>query len=160
MMKISRICGGCTACCKTHAIAELQKPEGTVCSHCTVGTGCRIYASRPKSCRTFQCAWLMGFGLSEYRPDMTGIVPDFQQTAKFGLVLCLWETNEDALSTAFAIRQTRLNFELGKPVLHVPILGTPKFYLPRGKRRSDGSIILDGTKVKLVEVVEFVEGRF
>ncbi|MDO8594661.1 MAG: hypothetical protein Q7R93_04075 [bacterium] len=102
----------------------------------------------------------MGFGISDHRPDMVGVVPDFQKTSKFGLVLCLWELNNDALSNAFAIRQTRLNLEVGKPVLHVPVLGNPKFYLPRGKRGVDVTVILDGVTPKLPEMVEFLEGRF
>jgi hypothetical protein len=79
-----RSCGGCTECCETLAIAELNKPAHQECVHRIVGVGCAIYESRPHVCREFRCAWLQGT-LKEMqddalRPDRTGVlfawVPD------------------------------------------------------------------------------------
>jgi len=65
-----RSCGGCTLCCKVEKVVELDKPSNTVCGHCDVGTGCKIYNDRPTVCRTFACAWLTDLGMSEaWRPD-------------------------------------------------------------------------------------------
>jgi hypothetical protein len=51
-------CGTCVACCKVFAIAELAKPVGQWCKHCSIGKGCRIYEKRPEPCVTFKCLWL------------------------------------------------------------------------------------------------------
>lgn len=73
-------CEGCTACCRLLGIVELNKPEGQFCPHCPAGAaGCAIYETRPQSCRTFECAWLMfkkmGKPLPErLRPDRSRVV--------------------------------------------------------------------------------------
>ena len=54
----TRICGGCTACCKTHAVVELKKEPFTWCKHCIIGEGCSIYAKRPTDCKEYRCFWL------------------------------------------------------------------------------------------------------
>lgn len=38
------------------------------------GEGCGIYATRPKVCRVFNCAWRMGFGTPSERPDLSGVI--------------------------------------------------------------------------------------
>ena len=53
-----RACGSCTLCCRMLEIGELAKPAGEWCSHCDIGKGCRIYATRPEPCRGFHCGWL------------------------------------------------------------------------------------------------------
>jgi hypothetical protein len=69
-----RSCGGCTACCFTHAVAAV-KQGGEWCPHCEVGAGCRIYLGRPEQCRTFSCLWLQGgWGDEDDRPDRLKIV--------------------------------------------------------------------------------------
>ncbi len=160
-MNTKRTCGECTLCCKTHFVFELQKPAGEWCVHCEINKGCKIYNGRPKSCQFFECAWLMGFGLPEHRPDKTQIVPDFREMPRLGLVLYLWAGSE-MLNFPFAIRQTRLNLQAGKPVMHVPVIGNPKLYLPKGKRSTDFAFRLgdDGDTEKDVKVVSFLEGRF
>jgi hypothetical protein len=68
-------CGSCTECCKTLAVDELQKPGGIYCSHCVVGSGCKIYPDRPTSCRTFMCGWLMNPQMGpELKPDKCHVV--------------------------------------------------------------------------------------
>ena len=128
-----RTCGGCTACCKTHGVAELQKPGGTLCSHCDEGVGCRIYDRRPEACRTYRCSWLISLGLEEYRPDKTGIVPDHVTIPSLGLVLWLHEARKGKLKSRFARRQTRLNLEAGNAVFHVPTIGPAKLFVPEKK---------------------------
>ena len=71
----ARQCGGCTLCCKVLAIRELGKPSGAWCPHCTPGTGCKIYDTRPEECRTFSCGWLLDTELPEdWRPDRSKLV--------------------------------------------------------------------------------------
>lgn len=72
-------CDGCTACCKVMKIRELEKPAHTWCKHCEIGVGCGIYATRPESCRIYECVWLQsqrgGKPLApELRPDKSRVV--------------------------------------------------------------------------------------
>lgn len=69
-----RSCGGCTACCKTHAVLAIEKPPNVWCRDCTIGKGCAVYQSRPLECREFACAWLRGSGGEAERPDKVRFV--------------------------------------------------------------------------------------
>lgn len=73
-------CGGCTACCVTLYIKDetFEKRSHNPCPKCTA-SGCRIYAARPKVCRTFKCLWLKSQGGNdpmppELRPDRCGAI--------------------------------------------------------------------------------------
>jgi hypothetical protein len=66
----SRTCGTCTLCCKVAAVEEVAKPMGVWCAHCLRNNGCAIYDSRPPSCRTFYCQWIVAKGLGpEWKPE-------------------------------------------------------------------------------------------
>ena len=70
-----RGCDGCTLCCKLLGVIELDKPMGVWCEHCDVGIGCRVYATRPRSCAEFNCAFLTLDILTEaWRPSKCKIV--------------------------------------------------------------------------------------
>jgi hypothetical protein len=78
-----RSCGDCTACCTVLAVHELRKPMRWACDHVACG-GCRVYDIRPKSCRDFNCQWLLGAvsGDESTRPDKLGVLFDsFHNTA-------------------------------------------------------------------------------
>src|SRR5882724_4534165 len=85
-------CGGCTACCKLMGVAELQKPRDVWCRHCAIGSGCTVYAARPRGCRDFNCLWLQsqdhpGEAASpELRPDRSRVVMSCTEDGE-GLVL-------------------------------------------------------------------------
>lgn len=69
-----RSCGGCTACCYTHAVGEIRKYEFSDCPDCT-SAGCAIYESRPRACGAYFCLWaLQGVGNDTERPDKIGVV--------------------------------------------------------------------------------------
>ncbi len=155
-----RTCGECTLCCKTHGVLEFLKPAGNWCVHCNVGNGVCTDNKRPHSCKIFECAWLIGDGLPEHRPDKINIVAEFRDISGFGLVVFLWAGSGEALDSPFALRQTRLNLKVGKPVMHVPAVGNPKLYLPRGKRSTDYAFRLGDISQRDIEAVSFLEGRF
>ena len=72
---VTRQCGSCTLCCKILAVQEIEKPPGRLCVHCKEGRGCRIYAERPHSCRSFNCYFLTNPKLrEEWRPSKSRIV--------------------------------------------------------------------------------------
>jgi len=68
-------CGSCTLCCRLTAIPELQKPLNTWCHCCEINKGCRVYKTRPQSCRKFECVWYKKRDLlPELRPDRCGVM--------------------------------------------------------------------------------------
>lgn len=71
-----RSCGGCTLCCKIFGIPEIDKPRFQWCGHCAIGEGCRIYETRPATCRAFVCGWLVD-----------GTVPDHWKPSESRMVL-------------------------------------------------------------------------
>jgi hypothetical protein len=74
-MATTRQCGTCTLCCKVMTIKELNKPTGQWCSHCSVGAGCQIHASKPQACTDFECGWLTDETLGpEWKPEKSKFV--------------------------------------------------------------------------------------
>jgi hypothetical protein len=88
---MSEHCGTCSRCCKILPLAD--QPEGKDCKDCKPGSGCQIYADRPKVCRDFECVWLQshtqrtnqGLPLS-LRPDKCDVLMQPTATGR-GLVL-------------------------------------------------------------------------
>ena len=69
-----RVCGDCDLCCRLYEIDELKKPVQTQCVHAR-GSGCAIHGLHPKTCRTFECLWIMNTDLGElWRPSVSGFV--------------------------------------------------------------------------------------
>lgn len=65
-----RACNTCTMCCWVLDIAELAKPAGAQCPHCIGGSGCGIYADRPRVCGEFYCGYLaLPFVHARWFPD-------------------------------------------------------------------------------------------
>lgn len=93
-----RVCGECTLCCRFYAVREIAKPEGEWCRHCTEA-GCSVHASRPQSCRNFDCFWLMDEGFpEELRPDRCGVVAYWNGAEHESVVLHVDPDRPDALA--------------------------------------------------------------
>jgi hypothetical protein len=75
-MDHQRKCGDCQLCCKLLPVPDVGKPASTRCNHQRHGKGCTIYATRPKSCRLWSCAWLEGDATDLPRPDRAHYVID------------------------------------------------------------------------------------
>jgi uncharacterized protein len=70
-----RTCSGCTLCCSLLGIVELKKPVFTICKHCVIGKGCKIYEVRPQTCAEFYCSYRISADLPEYwNPKICGMV--------------------------------------------------------------------------------------
>lgn len=54
-----RTCGDCAMCCKLPDVPELNKKGGEWCPNCVNYKGCGIYDTRPQTCRTFFCVYVM-----------------------------------------------------------------------------------------------------
>lgn len=92
-----RSCGGCTACCRSLAVDELDKPEWASCPNQLAegdhGGGCGAYNDRPASCRAFSCCWLTGLKVTttDHRPDRCGVVLIPTDNPKVVQARELWE---------------------------------------------------------------------
>ena len=77
-----RSCGPCSACCTTLGVEELNKPRDTPCPHLAGPGTCGIYETRPPSCQTYSCLWLLGHieGDERRRPDQLGVIFDTGST--------------------------------------------------------------------------------
>ena len=83
-------CGSCTACCSTVPVPEIQLRAFETCRHVqrppAATVGCGIYPNRPRSCRLWNCQWLVELGWSDdLRPDRCGVVVDIMPDT-FGLL--------------------------------------------------------------------------
>lgn len=117
---MKRLCGECTACCKTHPIIRLDKFKGTWCIDCDIGKGCRIYSNRPKECADFECQWLKGYATENDRPDKVNIVVDFCTVEDIEhKILSLWEVTKGALDKRFAENTKQEMLGAGILVLYV-----------------------------------------
>jgi hypothetical protein len=79
LRQLKKIKRECTLCCRLMDVDELDKPADKWCEHCQVGTGCRIYEDRPKTCRGWSCQWLARpdrYPEEELRPDRCGFLLD------------------------------------------------------------------------------------
>jgi hypothetical protein len=75
-----RSCQGCTLCCKVLAIAALDKPRATWCTHCDVKAGCRIHGQHPSECQTFYCGYLTNAELGEHwKPTRSKMVLAYEE---------------------------------------------------------------------------------
>jgi hypothetical protein len=101
-----RRCRDCSACCTTHAVPEIQKPEHTRCSKLRAGwKPCIVYDERPEACRVFECLWLQvgkpeiprGPLRDEDRPDRLGAVFDYDDHPKYGPTIKVFPLAEGAL---------------------------------------------------------------
>ncbi len=129
---MERVCGECSACCKALGVQELNKPPGKPCRHQKGGPGCRIYESRPLSCRGFVCAWMQGFGEENERPNITKIVLDCRKLPdpEDGSIIQMWEVKDGALDSDYAVSSRQRFLEVGYWVSHMPRNGQKKVFLP------------------------------
>lgn len=61
-------------CCTVFGVKEIGKDPYSRCRHRILGKGCGIYETRPYSCAVFNCAWILGEGEEDWRPDKSGVV--------------------------------------------------------------------------------------
>lgn len=72
-------CGDCNLCCKLPHIPKTYFKDTTFekkgfewCKHCKIGKGCKVYEDRPKTCKTFECFYKVGFTFQ--RPNKLGFL--------------------------------------------------------------------------------------
>lgn len=72
-----RPCGTCYACCVAGGVAELKKYPNQACRHldgANPQARCSIYETRPAACVKYSCAWRIGLGPDDFRPDKSGLL--------------------------------------------------------------------------------------
>jgi hypothetical protein len=51
-------------------VPALEKPARRWCSHCDIGNGCKIHATKPEGCTQFYCQYMLDAALPEtWRPS-------------------------------------------------------------------------------------------
>ncbi|MFZ2621328.1 MAG: hypothetical protein WAX85_02110 [Minisyncoccia bacterium] len=153
-----RVCGECTACCKTHPIKALGNPAGVWCEHCNIGQGCKIYKKRPQECKDFKCDWLLGFFTEEQRPDKIKIVVGDLTAPGFGPMMALYEVSQFGLNTPFARDLTRLMIGKGHYICHLPLIGKNRIYLPPRRISLLGEGIYFKINGRETEIVRYLPG--
>ena len=153
---MQRVCGGCTACCKTHGVLELWKLPGTWCPYCSVGKGCAAYERRPAECRHFKCSWLLGMGNEEHRPDRINVVPEVREIGDIAKALWLFELTEGALESLLVKRWTLNNLTRGTSVMHVSLIRNPRLYLSEGTPPPKNTLVFSPREEE-IQVVAFPE---
>lgn len=72
-----RECGACNVCCMSLTIDDpaLRKVQGYRCPNTLPDKSCAIYASRPRTCRTFFCGYRrLKWVKDTLRPDLSGVL--------------------------------------------------------------------------------------
>lgn len=82
---MSRSCDGCTKCCEGFLSGEAEGKTfypGKPCHFVALGTGCAIYAKRPKDpCVSYVCAWRSGDELPVWmKPSEVDAIVDRRAT--------------------------------------------------------------------------------
>lgn len=146
---VKRSCGTCTACCKTHPVREISKPQGEWCIQCNIGSGCKVYEKRPIGCRKFECQWLKGSFEEKDRPDKTRIVTDFVHYPSIGDTFILFELSTGGLDKDFAASLGLFALQNGYSVLSVPVRGSCELLTAQDKQVGREFILEDGRKVQV-----------
>ena len=152
--KYPRECGGCTACCTTHGINELQKKPGKPCQFCNEGLGCKVYDHRPRGCREFACEWLKGAFAHEQRPDYCGLVFDLQVARGLpngGKVLVVFEYLSGSLERFRSEGFIEETLAAGIFIIFRYLSGRGQFYAPMGRQISQEAF--DHLAAKNAEVI-------
>ncbi len=153
MHTLTRTCGACTACCKTHMVQEIKKPIGTWCTHCDRGKGCTIYETRPTGCMDFACLLLMSIeGTRDTPPHKSGIVPDMQILPTVGATLVLYEYKAGTLKTsawAKELRDKYLGVENPMAVMYVPVHEPPSLIIIAGEHSTADVFTLNGRRLRV-----------
>ena len=87
-----RTCGDCTLCCTLCHVPELDKAEGVQCEHCE--KGCTIYAGRPDSCVSYECAWIKEEVPEFMRPDLCGVMVEVYPLMVGAMLAPNWGIND------------------------------------------------------------------
>ena len=128
-----RSCGGCSACCYGLHIQELNKPVFQNCPH-QCEAGCGTYASRPGSCRDFQCLWLQGHLAENDRPDKLGVMFSVTVHPQLGKVPMLIEVRDGALDQP-KVRAAVSQMVLDRPVVLSSRRGGKVIHTAQGQTR-------------------------
>lgn len=136
IQKPTRVCGGCTACCTTHAVAELKKGMNETCRFCSENS-CQIYPTRPRNCQAFHCEWMKGWVEESYRPDRSGVVLDYFLTDHLlAPVLMIWEYREGATADSLVWEVANQSLESKINVMLWYKSGIICLYLPPDRKLS------------------------
>lgn len=127
-MNNNRLCESCMACCTYFKITPMKKGPLEHCLHADIKlhsklsfTGnsscgnCGIYKTRPQVCRDYKCAWLLGYGDNEDRPDKSGMIIDtILKIENCFQAKPLWDNAHNSTKGKDAIKH--ISRDSGKPI--------------------------------------------
>ncbi len=127
-----RDCGKCNACCIIFPISEIKKERNTKCKY--LDGSCTIYATRPKTCSSYDCSWLKGNLMENERPDLSGLIVTNSIIESVGPVSTVHVVYEDLIEqgTIGSLLLNRLIKEENEIVMfqkltgNVSVLGRPE----------------------------------
>lgn len=101
-----RTCGPCSKCCvdlsvkshKTDTRVAVDSPTGVPCEY-LCSNGCSVYEQRPWVCESYECLWRSGALKSEHRPDISGVLVEFDYSWSYLVttyVVCVDEAHIDS----------------------------------------------------------------
>lgn len=132
---ITRSCGGCTACCKTHIDDSMKIAGGDYCDHCQIGKGCSIYEKRPFACQVYRCLWVCGKGEEDDRPDRLNVVMDLKAVNFQGrdiVVVNFWEVEYGSTDQSRVQEIAIANINAGNVVVFREYEGGEQYHFPKG----------------------------
>jgi uncharacterized protein len=116
--QMQNICGNCTLCCKLLGVQELDKPPNKWCVLCDIGEGCSIYPDRPRTCRDFECGYLLSNLPINFRPDKLHMVIT-GETADGSVLIHVDPHYPNAVNTANGQRILNMIHNSGKSAILV-----------------------------------------
>jgi hypothetical protein len=152
---LRRDCGECTLCCRLTEVPELRKPVNKWCQLCTA-KGCSVYETRPQSCRSFYCFWMLSLDVpDELRPDKCGIL--FEEVPGENILILLVDPDRpNAWRSEEIIRYTDTKVAQGVAlVVAVPDSPVKPMIVPAGRTKEQ---VVDGI-VRYVNTVRRNNGR-
>ena len=145
----TRTCGACRGCCLPWAVPEVGKLDAAWCPKSTPGDGCTIYATRPDACKKFACVWLNGKGEESDRPDVLGVMMDFEDVRLGSKTVCvfhLWELEKNAMDKQRVRQIARANESAGNIVI---------LHRPRDAKSYISTVRLSNAHFSKAEIAEF-----
>lgn len=119
-----RPCGDCFACCVWLGFNDppINKHSGQSCKMLDgrdPERRCTIYKSRPETCVKYVCAWKVGIGADDQRPNQSGLLVTFYNTAQVDQNISNPNTKRGAHSATVVVTNADLAGTLDDPDSHL-----------------------------------------
>lgn len=138
ILQSNRSCGECDACCVWLDVEDegIAHTRGVRCPRLGDDGKCQSYDERPRTCRDFECLWLVGFGGEEDRPDRLGVILHLMPPTSGVVVVAANEIRPGAVDEKRAA-ETIKEIAWQAPVITVRLDGSKSSKIPVRFQRDD-----------------------